>query len=192
MKHTLCIVAALIVLALGLHPAARAEPQLSAATSVYLPLITRPGTPAQTPEQRQLAEQVLALVNSERAAASPTCAALTMNDKLIVAAQGQSQDMAEKDFFSHTNPESSLATVGKRTAAAGYSGSLLGENIAAGYKTPAAVMAGWMNSSGHRANILNCAYTEIGVGYYYQADDQPLSGNSWPFYYYWTQDFGRP
>jgi uncharacterized protein YkwD len=53
-------------------------------------------------------------------------------------------------------------------------------------------MEGWMSSSGHKENMLNCDYTEIGVGYYYQADDQPFPGNSWAFYHYWTQDFGRP
>jgi uncharacterized protein YkwD len=53
------------------------------------------------------------------------------------------------------------------------------------------VMVGWMNSSGHRANILNCNYTEIGIGYYYQADDT-YPGGSWGYRHYWTQDFGKP
>ncbi|MEI7768898.1 MAG: CAP domain-containing protein [Chloroflexales bacterium] len=180
MKRTLWIVATLITLALSFRPAARAEQQLSAATSVYLPLISRSGTAAQTAVQRQMADQVLALVNSERAVAG--CAALTMNDKLIMAAQGHSQDMAEKGFFSHTNPDPSRATLSQRIDAVGYSWSALGENIAAGYSTPTAVMAGWMSSSGHRANILNCSYAEIGVGYY--------AGGSYGSY--WTQDFGRP
>jgi uncharacterized protein YkwD len=190
MKRTLWIVAVLMTLALGTRPTTHAEPQLTATVRVFLPLILRPAVAVQTPEQRQKADQVLARVNSERAAAG--CVALTMNDKLIVAAQGQSQDMAEKDFFDHTNPDPSHATVSKRVALAGYSGSLISENIAAGYSTPTDVMDGWMSSGGHRANILNCAYTEIGVGYYYQADDQPFPGNSAAYHYYWTQVFGRP
>ena len=56
----------------------------------------------------------------------------------------------------------------------------MGENIAAGYPTPAAVMDAWMNSAGHRANILNCAFAEIGVGH----------ATGGPFGAYWTQDFG--
>jgi uncharacterized protein YkwD len=190
MNRTLWIAAALIMLALGTRPAARAEQQLSATTQVFLPLISRPAAFVQTPDQRQKADQVLARVNSERAAAG--CAALTMNDQLIVAAQGQSQDMAEKDFFDHINPDPSRATVSQRAAVAGYSGSFVGENIAAGYSTAAEVMDGWMSSAGHRANILNCAYSELGVGYYYQANDQPFPSNSWPYNYYWTQVFGRP
>ncbi|MEI6775550.1 MAG: CAP domain-containing protein [Chloroflexales bacterium] len=189
MKRSLWIAAALIIVVLGIRPAARAE-RLSALYSIYLPFISQPGTPVQTVEQRQMADQVLALVNSERATAG--CAALTMNDKLIAAAQGQSQDMAVQNFFSHTNPDPNRATLSQRVNAVGYTWSSIGENIAAGQNTPADVMTSWMNSPGHKANILNCAYTEIGVGYFYQADDQPLPGDTWSLYYYWTQVFGQP
>jgi len=193
MKYILWLLAALIALVLIPHPATHAQDQqINSTYFVYLPLVAKPPPGGQTTEQYQMALQVLDLVNSERAAATPACAPLTMNEKLIVAAQGHTQDMALYDFFDHTNPDPARATIGMRATAAGYSWSMIGENIAAGHTTPAEVMVGWMNSSGHRANILNCSFTEIGIGYYYQADDQPLPGNSWPYYHYWTQDFGKP
>lgn len=62
----------------------------------------------------------------------------------------------------------------------------MGENIAAGYSTPEAVVEGWKNSSGHRANLLNPNFTELGVGYYYLANDT----GSVNYNRYWTQVFG--
>ena len=64
----------------------------------------------------------------------------------------------------------------------------VGENIAAGYASPEAVMSGWMNSSGHRANILNCNFTEIGVGYAYAANDP----GTIQYRHYWTQVLAKP
>ena len=78
--------------------------------------------------------------------------------------------MAAQGYFSHTGLDGS--SPGDRARAAGFSGGGIGENIAAGYGSPEAVMAGWMNSSGHRANILNCGYRLLGVGYAAQ-------GNHW-------------
>ena len=71
---------------------------------------------------------------------------------------------------------------------AGYQWSGAGENIAAGYASPEDVMDGWMNSQGHRANILNCAFRDIGVGYVYLANDTGQVN----YRHYWTQDFGTP
>jgi uncharacterized protein YkwD len=68
----------------------------------------------------------------------------------------------DRDYFSHTSPDGQGP--GDRAAAAGYP-RWSGENIAAGYPTPAAVVEGWMNSAGHRANILNCQSKATGVGY---------------------------
>ncbi len=121
-------------------------------------------------------QAVLTLVNSERAKAG--CSALTANSTLASVARAHSADMAARRYFSHTNPDGKSPF--DRMRAAGYSGRLMGENIAAGYRTAAAVMEGWMNSSGHRANILNCGYREIGVGF--------ATGGS--FGTYWTQVFG--
>ncbi|WP_332874990.1 CAP domain-containing protein [Streptomyces geranii] len=115
----------------------------------------------------------MTLVNAERAKAG--CAALTENEKLTKAAQDHSQDMADHQNMSHTGSDGS--SMSDRLTRVGYKFRSAGENVAAGYTTPESVMDGWMNSSGHRANILNCGFKEIGIGL-----AQP--GN------YWTQDFG--
>ncbi|WP_131740651.1 CAP domain-containing protein [Actinomadura roseirufa] len=132
-------------------------------------------TTAPKKKNATLAEQVVALANAERA--KNGCAALTSQAGLQAAAQGHSDDMVARNFFSHTNP--SGREPGARITAAGYRWSTYGENIAYGQKTPAEVMTAWMNSSGHRANILNCRFKEIGVGVAFK------SGTP-----YWTQDFG--
>ncbi|PJM98349.1 RNA polymerase [Streptomyces sp. CB01201] len=126
------------------------------------------GTPAAV-------QQVLDLVNSERGKAG--CSALTSNPKLYDAALKHSENMAAQNFFDHTDP--SGAGPGERITAAGYQWSAYGENIARGQADAAAVMDSWMNSPGHRANILNCGFKEIGIGVHYG------SGGPW-----WTQDFG--
>ncbi|MEU2714255.1 sigma-70 family RNA polymerase sigma factor [Streptomyces sp. NPDC007205] len=120
-------------------------------------------------------DQVVALVNKERAAAG--CGPLAEDPQLQKAAQGQSDDMAARHFFDHTNPDG--ADPGQRITAAGYRWSTYGENIAQGQQTAAAVMDSWMNSPGHRANILNCSFKDIGVGVH------KGTGGPW-----WTQDFG--
>ncbi|WP_204357843.1 CAP domain-containing protein, partial [Streptomyces sp. ICC1] len=119
--------------------------------------------------------QVIALVNSERAAAG--CGPLKDDPQLRAAAQGHSDDMARRNFFSHSNPDG--ADPGKRTTAAGYRWSTYGENIAKGQQTPAQVMDSWMKSQGHRENILNCSFKDIGVGIHQGP------GGPW-----WTQNFG--
>ncbi|GAA3148290.1 sigma-70 family RNA polymerase sigma factor [Streptomyces rectiviolaceus] len=129
----------------------------------------------QAPAGNSYSEEVTRLANAERAKSG--CGPLTLNSKLGNAAQGHSDDMAERDFFDHTNPDGE--DPGDRVTAAGYKWSTYGENIAAGQRTPAAVMDSWMNSSGHRANILNCSFKEIGIGY------RQGSGGPW-----WTQNFG--
>ncbi|HBY98652.1 MAG: CAP domain-containing protein [Ardenticatenaceae bacterium] len=117
----------------------------------------------------------------ERAGVPP----LKLEPLLTAAARGHSQDMADNDFFSHTGSDGS--TPWDRIERAGYTGwSALAENIAAGYDSPGAVVAGWMGSKGHRENLLNPAYREVGVGYSYLANDQ----GSVNYSHYWTQDFG--
>jgi uncharacterized protein YkwD len=118
---------------------------------------------------------VVALVNQERAKAG--CGALAEDPQLEKAAQDHSDDMAARNFFDHTNPDG--ADPGQRITAAGYKWSTYGENIAQGQQTAQAVMESWMNSPGHRANILNCSFKDIGVGIH------KGSGGPW-----WTQDFG--
>ena len=115
--------------------------------------------------------RVVELVNQERAEAG--CAPVTANSTLATAAQRHSEDMASTGTMSHTGSDGS--DPGERITRAGYAWSTYGENVAYGYSTPEQVMQGWMTSPGHKANILNCSFKEIGVG---------LSGT------YWTQDFG--
>ncbi|MFB9559921.1 CAP domain-containing protein [Streptomyces tuirus] len=119
--------------------------------------------------------QVLALVNKERAAAG--CSPVTANDRLTRAADDYSDVMASSGVMSHTGPDGSTMTT--RVEAAGYKWSTLGENIAQGQADAASVMKSWMNSPGHRANILNCSFKELGVGVHFG------DGGPW-----WTQNFG--
>ncbi|GAA2361686.1 CAP domain-containing protein [Dactylosporangium salmoneum] len=125
--------------------------------------------------------QVIKLVNAERAKAG--CGPVKYNPKLRAAAYKHSADMARRDYFSHTTPEGvEFAT---RIKAEGYSWSGAGENIAAGQGTPEQVMDAWMHSEGHRANILNCKFVDLGVGLEYQIkNDRKIP--------YWTQDFATP
>ena len=158
-------------------PTARPTPR-STPKPTPKPTTPRP-TPKPTPKPTGTAEQqVLQLVNQQRAAAG--CGALRSDSRLVAAARGHSQDMAVHHYFSHTGLDGS--TFVDRVAAAGYPRNQAGgENIAAGYPTATAVMAGWMGSSGHRANILNCGFKSIGVGLAHASDGTA----------YWTQDFGR-
>ncbi|MFI2372123.1 CAP domain-containing protein [Streptomyces sp. NPDC018833] len=119
--------------------------------------------------------QVLALVNEERAAAG--CGPVTANERLTRAADDYSDVMADSGVMSHTGPDGSTMTT--RVEAAGYTWSTLGENIARGQADAASVMNAWMQSPGHRANILNCSFEELGVGVHV-GDDGP----------WWTQNFG--
>jgi uncharacterized protein YkwD len=119
--------------------------------------------------------QVLSLVNKERAAAG--CSPLTANAKLTQAADDYSDVMARSGVMSHTGPDGSTMT--SRVEAAGYVWSTLSENIARGQADAASVMNSWMNSPGHRANILNCSFKELGVGVHFG------DGGPW-----WTQNFG--
>ncbi|MFJ4694505.1 CAP domain-containing protein [Streptomyces sp. NPDC088766] len=122
----------------------------------------------------QAAAEVLKLVNEERAKVG--CSAVSANSSLADLAQRFSEDMAARGFFDHTDPDG--ATPWDRAGKAGISG-LGGENIARGQADAAAVMEAWMNSPGHRANILNCDFKTLGVGVHLG------SGGPW-----WTQDFG--
>lgn len=119
------------------------------------------------------AEQVLQLVNQERAKAG--LAALTMDEKVSKAALVRAKET--EISFSHTRPDGSSFSTALKEQGVSFRGA--GENIAWGQRTPEEVMNGWMNSSGHRANILNENYTTIGIGYY-----QNSNGTG-----YWTQLF---
>jgi uncharacterized protein YkwD len=127
-------------------------------------------TPAPSAPTAEVAA-VVALTNAERAAAG--CSPLVVDDRLTAAAQLHSEDMLAQDYFDHTSLDG--RSPWDRAAAQGYP-SPSGENIAKGQRTAEEVVRAWMESPGHRANILNCDSREIGVGY---ADGV------------WTQLFGR-
>lgn len=116
--------------------------------------------------------EVVRLVNVTRA--QNGLAPLTTNWELSRVARYKSQDMVDKHYFSHTSP--TYGTPFQMMKAFGLTYRTAGENIAYGQHTPQEVVTAWMNSSGHRANILNASYTQIGVGYVAKGD-------------YWTQMF---
>lgn len=119
---------------------------------------------------------VLRLTNAERTAAG--LSPLSPDPLLTVAAQGHSADMIARAFYSHTSPDGGEPW--HRASAAGSGHRAIGENIACGQRTPAEVVDGWMNSPGHRANILKPSFTHLGVGF--------AGGGSAGTY--WTQLFG--
>lgn len=134
-----------------------------------------PGDGSGSPDAETAAEaQVLVLVNKERAQAG--CRPVTGDPGLAGFADDFSEDMAERDFFSHTTPDGKSPW--DRAEAAGIS-DLGGENIARGQADAASVMDSWMDSPGHRENILNCDYRTMGVGAHF------AEGGPW-----WTQNFG--
>ena len=147
----------------------------------YLPIIfggqpsPPPPTPPPTPQQ-SLAEELIALINAERARYG--LPPLTAHPILTAVAQAHSQDMATRDFFSHTNPDGLDPC--QRMSRAGYNWYACGENIAAGFPTAAMVLMIWLNSDGHRANLLSPYFTEVGVGY--------VQGGHYD--HYWTLDLG--
>ncbi|GAA1901435.1 CAP domain-containing protein [Streptomyces durmitorensis] len=119
---------------------------------------------------------VLRLTNAERTAAG--LRPLSPDPLLTVAAQGHSADMIARAFYAHTSPDGGEPW--HRASAAGSTHRAIGENIACGQRTPAEVVDGWMNSPGHRANILGPSFTHLGVGF--------AGGGSAGTY--WTQLFG--
>jgi len=106
--------------------------------------------------------EIVKLVNQERAKRG--LSALKLNEKLSDVARLKSKDMSEKKYFSHTSP--TYGSPFDMMKKFGISYRTAGENIAQGYTTAQAVVNAWMNSEGHRANILNANFKEIGVGYY--------------------------
>lgn len=159
-------------------------PELDAAPEVEQPEV--PETPApeiqkpetetpETPETEQsqpvdssYAAQVLKLVNEYRVQYG--LAELTLDSSLSRVAQAKAQDMKDNNYFSHNSP--TYGTPFEMMQSFGVTYKTAGENIAMGYSSPAAVVEGWMNSEGHRANILNGSFTKMGLGYV-------SSGNYW-------------
>jgi uncharacterized protein YkwD len=150
------------------------------ATTPVTPPATTPTTAPSAPSDGTYAAietEVVTLTNTFRQANG--CGALRVDARLVAAARAHSADMAARNFFDHTGSNGS--TFVQREAAAGYTTGASAENIAWGYRTANDVVNGWVNSPGHRANILNCSSVAVGVGLAYKTDGTP----------YWTQDFGR-
>nr|WP_117211871.1 CAP domain-containing protein [Allorhizocola rhizosphaerae] len=122
-------------------------------------------------------DEVTALINKERSKAG--CQAVRTDERMRTAGRAHSADMANNNYFSHTGLDGSSFV--DRLVRAGYPRSgAAGENIAYGYRTAQDVVTGWMNSEGHRNNILNCSAKVTGVGLAYRGNTP-----------YWTQLFGR-
>lgn len=155
---------------IGVSEIIEANPQISDPNLIY------PGQVLNIPQisdsVTDYESEVIRLVNVERT--NNGLSELKSNWELSRVARYKSEDMATNNYFSHTSP--TYGTPFKMITDFGISYKTAGENIAYGQKTPEAVVTAWMNSSGHRANILNSSYTEIGVGYV-------ADGN------YWTQMF---
>ena len=150
---------------------------------------TLPATPtisATATPKSDFVSRVIVRTNAYRVANG--CPALTVNTILMGTAQGHSQEMALRDYVGHNSADGTSPW--DRIKSAGYTYQLVAENIAWGAASPEQVVDAWFFESppndAHRKNILNCALREIGVGYYYLANDP---GNV-TAHAYWTQDFG--
>jgi uncharacterized YkwD family protein len=130
-------------------------------------------TPSSTSNILAIEREAVRLINIERT--KQGLKPLMIDSKLCMIARKKSLDMKEKNYFSHQSP--TYGSPFDMLKQFGVSYRTAGENIAAGYSTAQAVVNGWMNSQGHRRNILNPAFTHIGVGY--------VTGGSYGTY--WTQ-----
>jgi uncharacterized protein YkwD len=156
-------------------------PDLMAATTTQHQ--TAPAAPTAVKISQNLVNfesELLKLTNLERKKLG--LAALRRSPQLAQAAQSHAVDMAKNNYFSHRGLNGS--SMADRVKRSGYAYSTIGENIAAGKATPEGTIRQWMNSPGHRANILNSKFTEIGFGY----ANAPNS----PYRHYWVQLFGKP
>lgn len=154
----------------GTQEIIEANPQVSNPNLIY------PGQTLTIPQLHSTVSayesEVIRLVNVQRT--QNGLKPLTANWELSRVARYKSQDMVDNRYFSHTSP--TYGTPFQMIRNFGLSFRTAGENIAYGQRTPQAVVNAWMNSSGHRANILNASYTQIGVGYVANG-------------HYWTQMF---
>lgn len=142
------------------------------------PATPPPPPPPPVPGRGGLSAEVVAATNVERARFG--LPALTVEPRLALAAQAHGEDMVARRFFSHDSPDG--RSVADRVLAAGYHYSVVAENIAAGQRTAPEVVDGWMNSPGHRKNILSRDVSQIGIGF--------ATGGEYGTM--WVQVFGTP
>ncbi|MGZ5198170.1 MAG: CAP domain-containing protein [Telluria sp.] len=152
-------------------------------------VLARPQPPARLGSQRDTGQAILDAVNAARAAGRSCgersfgpAAPVVWNAELAQAALAHSDDMARHHYFNHRGSDGSF--VGDRTHQAGYNWRRVGENIASGVRSPEDAMAGWLDSPGHCANLMDPAFTEMGAAY--ATNPNSKSGTA-----YWTQVFGR-
>jgi uncharacterized protein YkwD len=146
-------------------PASPEDPQ-----DVALPLPVPP----------DVASSVVELTNVERTRGG--LAALASSTRLMQAAQIHAEQMAQIGRLDHVLPSARYPRPEDRLSAVGYRWQAYGENVAFGQRTAAEAVTGWMQSAGHRANIMNATYTEMGAGYARDPSNRP----------YWVQVFGKP
>ncbi len=158
----------------GVSELITANPQIKNPALIY------PGQKLTIPTVTTTAQEdeVIRLVNVERS--KQGLQLLTKNWELCRVARYKSTDMANKGYFSHTSP--TYGSPFKMMESFGIRFSAAGENIAYGQRSPQEVMNAWMNSPGHRSNIMSPSYTQIGVG---------MAKNS-KGVLYWTQQFIKP
>lgn len=163
-------------------------PPVEESSQAAIPLSGSAGASAEVPtlcdgasdaDAVAFAEEVLRLVNIERKKVGAV--ALTLQTQLTQAAQTHSIDMACNQIFSHTGSDGS--TPFQRIARFGYVYASAAENVAAGYATPADVVKGWMASPGHKTNMLNKNFTQMGLGYVFTSEG---------YFHYWTMTLGKP
>jgi uncharacterized protein YkwD len=143
--------------------------------STLVPMMCAPAATAPAASTEQV---VVSLTNQQRAGAGR--AALTINANLTAAAQAHANDQASVDTMSHTGTDGSNA--GTRITRSGYPTRNWGENVAAGYTNPDTLVAAWMASPTHRANIVSGDFTHIGIAVAYAPDGTA----------YWAMALGRP
>ena len=150
------------------------------------PVVAAPEAPPPTPRPappravNSIVDTIFALTNRERVRADLT--PLRRSAQLMRAAQIQAEQMASAGKLAHDLPGARYPTMTARLRAVGYTSKAAGENIAEGYTSGAALLAGWMTSAAHKANILSAKYTETGIG-----TARSKSGRS-----YHAQLFARP
>jgi uncharacterized YkwD family protein len=155
----------------GTAPQQPATPQVG--TTPQQPTVPQqPAAPQQSADASQVAQQVLDLVNQERSKAG--LSALSMNSSLSKMATDKAVDMINNNYFDHQSPTYGSPFDMMKTYGITYNAA--GENIAKGQTSASEVMSQWMNSPGHRANILNGNYNQIGIGYYNSAWVQEFIG----------------
>jgi uncharacterized protein YkwD len=178
---SLTFLAALVGAAHCWAPTSTAAAPAAGTIHIYLPLIV--SAQQSIASATTLEQRVVELTNALRQ--QHGCPALQISPELSVAARAHSQEMADHNYFNHVDLSGHRSDW--RAQQAGYTGIAGWENIAAGYPTADAVVAGWYNETppndGHRRNILDCSLTEVGVG----VATNPKSD----YGIYWTQDFGQ-